>query len=173
MRTNLRLQRRYNCLKSPMHASLKWDFRTDRPWTWCNRWSPEPPWCPLNTSRLSGLLPTTSLRVEGVRLHLCISTITLSCWSSCALMLSSKGIEIGSMMRALGCDYIYTASNQHHVVRSFRAHNNANENSSPELKNTPNWIVGLTELHEKCLEIRMRWRNKSYNNWIDVYLHSC
>jgi hypothetical protein len=32
------------------------------------------------------------------------------------LMLSSKGIEIGSMMRALGCDYILTSSNQHHFV---------------------------------------------------------
>ncbi len=29
VRRNLRSQRRYNCLKSPMHARLKWDFRTD------------------------------------------------------------------------------------------------------------------------------------------------
>ncbi len=66
-------------------------------------------------------------------------------------MLSSKGIEIGSMMRALECDYILTSSNQHHFVRSYSAHDNANEleNSSPKLKNTPNWIAGLTELHEK------------------------
>jgi hypothetical protein len=63
-------------------------------------------------------------------------------------MLSSKGIEIGSMMRALGFDYNLTSSNQHHLVRSFRAHDNTNENCSPELKNFPDWIVGLTELHE-------------------------
>ncbi len=68
-------------------------------------------------------------------------------------MLSSEGIEIGLMMRALRCDYILTSSNQHHFVRSFNAHDNANENSSPvqvtpELKNTPNWIVGFTELHK-------------------------
>jgi hypothetical protein len=36
--------------------------------------------------------------------------------SACALMLSSKGIEIGSMMRALECDYILTSSYQHHFV---------------------------------------------------------
>jgi hypothetical protein len=52
-------------------------------------------------------------------------------------------------MRALGCDYILTSSNKHHFLRSYSAHDNANENSSPELKNTPNWIVGLTELQEK------------------------
>jgi len=75
-------------------------------------------------------------------------------------MLSSKGIEIGSMMRALGCDYILTSSNQHHFVRSFSAHDNANENSSPELKNSPNWIVGLTELHEKTIINQIRGMNK-------------
>jgi hypothetical protein len=60
------------------------------------------------------------------------------------------------MMRALGCDYILTSSNQHHFVRSFSAHDNANDNSSPELKNTPNWIVGLTELHEKSIKNQMK-----------------
>jgi hypothetical protein len=75
-------------------------------------------------------------------------------------MLSSKEIEIGSMMRALGCDYIPTSSNQHHFVRSFSAHDNANENSSPELKNSPNWIVGLTEMHEKSIKIQIRGMNK-------------
>ncbi len=88
------------------------------------------------------------------------STITLSCWSACALKLSSKGIEIGSMMRALGCDYILTSSNQHHFVRSYSAHDNSNENSSPELKNTPNWIVDLTELHEKSIKNQIREMNK-------------
>ncbi len=41
-------------------------------WSWSggNRWRPEPPWCPRNTRRLSGLLATASLRLEGVRLHL-------------------------------------------------------------------------------------------------------
>ena len=29
-------------------------------------------------------------------------------------------------------------------LRSFSEHDNANENSPPELQNTPNWIVGLT-----------------------------
>jgi hypothetical protein len=66
-------------------------------------------------------------------------------------MLSSKEIETGLMMRALESDYIFTSSNQHHFVRSFSAHDNANENSSPELKNIPNCIVGLTELHEKSI----------------------
>ena len=75
-------------------------------------------------------------------------------------MLSSKGIEIGSMMRALECYYLNTSSNQHHFVRSFSAHDNANESSSPELKNTPNWIVGLTELHEKSTKNQMRGMNK-------------
>jgi hypothetical protein len=75
-------------------------------------------------------------------------------------MLSSKGIEIGSMMRALGCDYILTSSNQHHFVRSFSAHDSAKENSSPELKNSPNWIVGLTELHEKSIKNQIRGMNK-------------
>ncbi len=28
---------------------------------------------------------------------------------------------------------------------SYSVHDNTKENSSPELKNTPNWIVGLTE----------------------------
>jgi hypothetical protein len=78
--------------------------------------------------------------------------------------MSSKGIEIESMMRALGCDYILSHFNQHHFVLSFSVHDNANENSSPELKNTPSWIVGLTELHEKSIKNRMRGRNKSYNN---------
>jgi hypothetical protein len=67
-------------------------------------------------------------------------------------MLFSKGIKIWLMMRALGCDYILTSSNQHHFVISFSAHDNANENSSPELKNSPNWIVGLTELQEKSIK---------------------
>jgi hypothetical protein len=64
------------------------------------------------------------------------------------------------MMRALGCDYILTSSNQHHFVRSYSAHDNTNENSLPELKNTPNWIVGLTELHEKFIKNQMRGMNK-------------
>jgi hypothetical protein len=64
------------------------------------------------------------------------------------------------MMRASGCDYILTSSNQHHFVRFFSAHDNANENSSPELKNSPNWIVGLTELHEKSIKNQMRGMNK-------------
>jgi hypothetical protein len=75
-------------------------------------------------------------------------------------MLSSKGIEIGSMMRALGCDFILTSCIQHHLVRSFNAHDNANENSSPELKNSPNWIVGFTELHEKSIKNQMKGMNK-------------
>ncbi len=51
-------------------------------------------------------------------------------------------------------------------------HDNTKENSSPELKNTPNCIVGLTELHETSIKNRMRGRNKSYNNGLglDVYL---
>jgi hypothetical protein len=48
-------------------------------------------------------------------------------------MLSSKEIETGLMMRALECDYIFTSSNQHPFVRSYSAHDNTNENSSPEL----------------------------------------
>ncbi len=75
-------------------------------------------------------------------------------------MLSSKGIEIGSMMRALECDYILTSSIQHHFVRSYSVHDNTNENSSPELKNTPYWIVGLTELHGKSIENQIRGMNK-------------
>jgi hypothetical protein len=55
-------------------------------------------------------------------------------------------------MRVLGCDFILTSSNQHHFERFYSAHDNTNENSSPELKNTPNWIVGLTELHEKSIK---------------------
>jgi hypothetical protein len=68
------------------------------------------------------------------------------------------------MMRALGCDYILSPSNQHHFVASFSVHDNANETSSSELKNTPSLIVGLTELHEKSIKNRMRGRNKAYNN---------
>jgi hypothetical protein len=75
-------------------------------------------------------------------------------------MLSSKGIEIGSMIRALECDYIFTSSIQHHFVRSYSAHDNTNENSSPELKNTPFWIVGSTELHEKSIKNQIRGMNK-------------
>jgi hypothetical protein len=71
-----------------------------------------------------------------------------------------KGIEIGQMMRALGCDYILTSSNQHHFVRSFSAHDNTNETSSYELKNTPNWIVDLTEMHEKSIKNQIRGMNK-------------
>jgi hypothetical protein len=67
--------------------------------------------------------------------------------------------EIGSMMRVLGCDYILT-SNQHHFVRSSSAHDNTNENSSPELRNTPNWNVGLTELQEKSIKNQIRGMNK-------------
>jgi hypothetical protein len=53
----------------------------------------------------------------------------------------------------LGCDYILTSSNQHHLVRrSYSVHDNTNENSSHGLKNAPNWIVGLTELHEKSIK---------------------
>ncbi len=47
----------------------------------------------------------------------------------------------------------------------------ANANSSPELKNIPRWIFGLTELHEKAIKNQMGKGNKSYNNWVDVYLH--
>jgi len=83
-------------------------------------------------------------------------------------MLSSKGIEIGLMMRAWGCDYILISSNQHHFVRSFSVgryvHDNANENCSPELKNSPDWIVGLTELHEKSIKNQMRGMDKQYNH---------
>jgi hypothetical protein len=38
------------------------------------------------------------------------------------------------------------------VCKSFGAHDRANENSSPELKNIPNWIVGLAEQHEKSIK---------------------
>jgi hypothetical protein len=64
------------------------------------------------------------------------------------------------MMRALGCDHILTSSNQHHFVRSFSGHDNANENSLPGLKNSPYWIVGLTELHEKSFKNQIRGMNK-------------
>jgi hypothetical protein len=59
-------------------------------------------------------------------------------------MLSSKEIETGLMMRALESDYIFTSSNQHPFVRSYSAHDNTNENSSPEsrLGNAPYRIVG-------------------------------
>jgi hypothetical protein len=60
-------------------------------------------------------------------------------------------------MRALGCDCILMSSNQHHFVRSFSAHDNTN---SPELKNSPNWIVGLTELHEKSIKNQSREKRK-------------
>ncbi len=75
-------------------------------------------------------------------------------------MLFSKGIEIGLMMSELGCDDILTSSNQHIIVRSYSAHGNTNKNSSPELKNTLNWIVGLTELHEKSIKNQIRGMNK-------------
>jgi hypothetical protein len=75
-------------------------------------------------------------------------------------MLSSKGIEIGLMMRALGCDYNLTSSNQNDFVRSYSAHDNTNENSSPELENTHHWIVGLAELHEKSIKNQIRGMNK-------------
>jgi hypothetical protein len=83
-------------------------------------------------------------------------------------MLPSKGIEIGSMMRALGGDYILTSSNQHHFVRSYSVHDNANVNSSPELKNTSNWIVGLTELREKSIKNQIRGMNN--NTTIELML---
>jgi hypothetical protein len=38
------------------------------------------------------------------------------------------------------------------VGTSFGANDKANENSSPELKNIPDWIVGLKELHEKSIK---------------------
>jgi hypothetical protein len=44
---------------------------------------------------------------------------------------------------------IFTSS----VCTSFGAHDRANENISPELKNIPNWIVGLTEVHKNPLKI--------------------
>jgi hypothetical protein len=43
---------------------------------------------------------------------------------------------------------IFTSS----VYTSFGANDRANENSPPELKNIHNWIVGLTELHEKSIK---------------------
>jgi hypothetical protein len=46
----------------------------------------------------------------------------------------------------------YSPEVHHCVCRSF---DKANENSSPELKNIPNWIVGLTELHGKSIEDRV------------------
>jgi hypothetical protein len=67
----------------------------------------------------------------------------------------------------------YSPEVYHCVCRSFGAHDKANENSSPELKNIPNWIVGLTELHEKSIKNRMRGGNKSYNNWVYVNVHLC
>ncbi len=72
-----------------------------------------------------------------------------------------KGRERGGlMMRALGYDYILTSYIQHHFVKSYSAHYNTNENNSPELKNTPYWIVGLTELHEKSIKNQKRGMNK-------------
>jgi hypothetical protein len=44
---------------------------------------------------------------------------------------------------------IFTSS----VCRSYGVHDKANENNSPELKNIPNWIDGLTELHKNPLKI--------------------
>jgi hypothetical protein len=75
-------------------------------------------------------------------------------------MLSLKGIEIGLMMRAVGCNYILTSSSQHHFVRSYSVHDNANENTSPELKNSPIWIDGLTELQEKSIKNQIRGMNE-------------
>ncbi len=75
-------------------------------------------------------------------------------------MLSSKGIEIGWMMRALECFYIITSFNQHHFVRSYSAHDNTNENNLPELGNTPYRIVGLTELHEKSIKNQINGMNE-------------
>ncbi len=37
--------------------------------------------------------------------------------------------DLGLGATALGCDYILTSSNQHHFVRSYSPHDNANENS--------------------------------------------
>ncbi len=91
---------------------------------------------------LVGCQDCLQLRLQGVRLHLGI------CIYHCAF----------------GCDYVLTSSNQHHFVQSFSAHDNTKENSSPELKNNPYWIVGLTELHKKSIKNRMRGRKKSYNH---------
>ncbi len=74
-------------------------------------------------------------------------------------------------MRALECDYIFTSSNQHPFVRSYSAHDNTNENSSPELGNAPYRIVGWTELHEKSNKNQTRGMNKYYSNCLDVFLH--
>ena len=40
-----------------------------------------------------------------------------------------------------------------------------------KLKNTPNWIVGWPQLQKQSIKNQMRWKNKSYTNWVDVYLH--
>jgi hypothetical protein len=52
--------------------------------------------------------------------------------------------------------FIYLPNNKiitSSVCRSLSAHDKANKNSSPELNNVPNWIVGLKELHENPLKI--------------------
>jgi hypothetical protein len=75
-------------------------------------------------------------------------------------MLSSKGIEIELMMREFRTSdviiFFYLPTNKiftSRVCRSFGEHDKDNENSSsPELKNIPYWIVGLTELHYKSIE---------------------
>jgi hypothetical protein len=45
------------------------------------------------------------------------------------------------------------------------------ENSAPELKNKPNGIVCLTELHEKSIENQLSGGHKSYDIRVVVYLH--
>ena len=49
-------------------------------------------------------------------------------------------------------------------------HDNSNESNAPELKNTAKWIVAVSKMQEKSIKNQMRGGNKSYNNWIEVYL---
>jgi hypothetical protein len=66
-------------------------------------------------------------------------------------MISSKGSKTHLPINKI-------SSNQQKIFLN----DNANENSPLELQNTPNWIVGLTELHEKSIQSHMR--RKSCNN---------
>ncbi len=134
-----------------------------QPWTWCNRWRPEPPWCPCNTSRLSGLLATASLLLKGVRLHLDVyiyhpsHALVLKCLCIDAVLERNRNWVDDESIGMLLYYYIFQPTSFCEILQRAWQHQWKQFNW---VGTTPYQIVGWTELHEKSIKNQMRGMNK-------------
>ncbi len=138
-------------------------FGAWRSWSWANRWHPESPWCPRK--RQLERLVTATWRSQSSFWY-----VYLPSQSRVELERNRDRVDNESIRNVI-IFFIFQQTKYSPEDPSVCTTMSSKTIGIPELKNTANWMVALSNLYEESIKNRMRGGNKSYNKWVQIYLH--